>query len=211
MNAYYYDPDFWWESGPYGTWDLGIAPLPPDAVSFRTYYWYYYPWFATDDNGYPHIQPQRLYSQESLIQDLRSGNSGALASYDDLVDLGSDQQPLPPPPPLQLDIEEASALEGDRGTKTLRTRVTLNRSCDQAVTVAYQTVNGTAAAPKDYTAASRALTFQPGETRKTIAVFIKGDRQRERDEAFTVRLASAVDANLGRSVGTATNLNDDER
>ena len=84
-----------------------------------------------------------------------------------------------------------------------------NRASTATVTVSYQTANGSAVAPKDYTAKSGTLTFQPGQTTKTIALTIKGDRQREPNETFTVRLNNAVGANLGRSIGSATILNDD--
>ena len=87
---------------------------------------------------------------------------------------------------------------------------TLERASSQVVTVDYRTSDGTAlVSNKDYVRASGALTFQPGEITKTIAVSIKGDLRREPHETFTVQLSNAVGANLGRSVGTATIINDD--
>jgi hypothetical protein len=77
------------------------------------------------------------------------------------------------------------------------------------VTVNYQTANGTAVAGSDYTAAFGTLTFSPGQTSRTIAVTVTGDRKREPHETFTVRLSNASGATLNRSVGTATILNDD--
>ena len=153
-------------------------------------------------------QPRRLYPEESLIEDFRNGNTGALASYGDIVDLGSDDQPLPP---VNMRIQDSSALEGARGTTTLLMTVTLSRASGQVVTVNYLTGDGTAlVANKDYVRTSGTLTFQPGETSKTIAVKINGDRRREPNEMFTVLLSNAVGATIGDGVGTATILNDDQ-
>jgi hypothetical protein len=206
-NGTYYDPENWWYNGPIAYWNIGLASADPAGVSFFSYA--YANQFTTDESGYPLVEPQRLYSEESWISDYRDGNNGALSSYYDLVDLGSDGQPEPPPPPLQLDAQDAAAVEGDKGATALLMTVTLNRESGQAVTVNYQTVNGTAAAPKDYTAKSGTLTFQPGEISKTISLSIRGDRQRESNETFSVRLSNPIGASLGRSVGTATIVNDD--
>jgi hypothetical protein len=54
------------------------------------------------------------------------------------------------------------------------------------------------------------LTFQPGETSRTISVSIKGDRKREADETFSVNLSNAVGATIDDGVATVTILNDDK-
>jgi hypothetical protein len=77
------------------------------------------------------------------------------------------------------------------------------------VTVNYSTANGTAMATSDYSATSGRLTFQPGETSRTIAVSIKGDRKRETNETFTVRLSNATGATIADGSATAMILNDD--
>jgi endoglucanase len=53
------------------------------------------------------------------------------------------------------------------------------------------------------------LTFQPGETSRTISVSIKGDRKREANETFSVQLSNAVGATIDDGVATVTILNDD--
>ena len=83
------------------------------------------------------------------------------------------------------------------------------RLWSQAITVSYSTANGTAVANSDYTAASGTLTFQPGETSRTISVSIKGDRKREADETFSVQLSNAVGATIEDASATVTILNDD--
>jgi hypothetical protein len=196
----------------WGTFDIWLVPSGAEGISFRSYgqtdVWYH--WFE------PQLpQPRRLVADESLIQDFRNGNSGALVTrwpfHRDIVDLNSDEQPLqpPPPPPLPtISIADASKPEGNRGTTTLLMTVTLDRASDQAVTVSYSTNDGTADY-RDYYSASGTLTFQPGETSKTISVSIIGDRKREPNETFSIQLSNAVGAAIDDAVGVATILNDD--
>jgi Calx-beta domain len=74
----------------------------------------------------------------------------------------------------------------------------------QAVTVQYQTADGTAAAGSDYVARGGTLTFGPGETSKTVSVTVNGDSAVEGDETFFLDLSSPVNATIldGRGVGT---------
>ena len=53
------------------------------------------------------------------------------------------------------------------------------------------------------------MTFQPGETSRTISVSIKGDRKREANETVSVQLSNAVGAIISDGVATVTILNDD--
>jgi chitinase len=75
--------------------------------------------------------------------------------------------------------------------------------------VSFATIDGTALAKQDYTATSGTLTFQPGQTSRTIPLAIKGDRKREPNETFTVELSSAVGATIYEWRATVTILNDD--
>lgn len=100
-------------------------------------------------------------------------------------------------------------LEGDKGISRLVLTVTLSRNSNDAVSVNYQTVNGTALATSVYSATSGIVTFQPGQTSRTIAISILTDRKREPNETFSVRLSSAAGATIDDAVGAATILNDD--
>lgn len=53
--------------------------------------------------------------------------------------------------------------------------MSLSQLGPQTVTVQYATNNQTALAQLDYNSKISTLTFQPGETAKTIAIEIKGD------------------------------------
>ena len=89
-------------------------------------------------------------------------------------------------------------------------RVGLSGESDQAVTVAYRTSDWTATAGADYTATNGTLVFQPGETRKAIAVPVLDDSEEEGDETFTMRLSDVRNATLGDPEGTGTIRDDDD-
>ena len=111
-----------------------------------------------------------------------------------------------------LSINDISIPEGNTGTTAFSFELNLTKSYAQAVTVNYRTVEGVAKSVEDFTAIPDAtVSFQPGETKKTIVVQVVADDLRENDEQFTVRLSSPVNANITRETGTATIRNDDTR
>ena len=56
----------------------------------------------------------------------------------------------------------------------------------------------------DYKSASGKLTFNPGETEKTISIDILQDALDENDETYTVTLSGASNATLGDASGAGT-------
>lgn len=82
--------------------------------------------------------------------------------------------------------------------------VTLSEVLPGSVTVSYTTVDGTAAAPGDYTALSGTLTFAPGERRKTVAVAVKSDALSEGPETFSLNLSSPSGVAVADASGVAT-------
>ncbi len=116
----------------------------------------------------------------------------------------------------KLSIADASVTEGNGGQSSLTFRVTLDRSSSAAITVDWatsSTASDTATAGSDYTAASGTLTFDAGQTSKTISVSVQGDLNVESDETFTVTLSNPTgDVELpspATARGTITN-NDNE-
>lgn len=115
-----------------------------------------------------------------------------------------------------LSIENAQAVESGPGaTTTMVFTVKLLRNTGtEPVTVQYQTadtVDTPAGAGSDYVAISPAgtLTFQPGETTKTISVTIIGDSTpNEHDETFLLKLSNASNG-LPNTQATGTILDDD--
>ena len=134
--------------------------------------------------------------------------SGAVGA--DLTDghgVGSitDNDPAP-----TLRINDVSITEGHRGTKTLTFTVTLSAASENWVSVNFATANGTATvANNDYVATSGTMTIGPGQTTRTIAVTIKGDKKKEVHETFTMNLSGANNATILDAAGLGTILNDD--
>jgi hypothetical protein len=111
----------------------------------------------------------------------------------------------------RLSINSPSITEGDSGTKLLTFTVTLSAAYDQSVTVHYATQDGSATSGSDYVAKSGNLTFNPnGPLTQTITVTIKGDKQKENDEYFSVVLSGASsNAMISNAYGMGTILTDD--
>ncbi|MGB8852425.1 MAG: S8 family serine peptidase [Pirellulales bacterium] len=109
---------------------------------------------------------------------------------------------------VSLAIASVSALEG---SGTFLFTVTLSQATTSKVSVRFATANGTAVAGRtgDYTATSGTLTFNPGETSKTIAVAVQNDAVVEADETFFVDLSKASGATVAVGRGTGTIVNDD--
>ena len=78
------------------------------------------------------------------------------------------------------------------------------------VFVDYTTVDGSASAGSDYTAASGVLEFAPNELTKTIALVTAQDLDDESSENFTVELSNPIEAAVGQGVGTITLIDDDD-
>ncbi len=114
-----------------------------------------------------------------------------------------------------ISINDVTVSEGNSGTTNAVFTVTLSNPVDTSVTLNYSTANGTATtADNDYTAiATTPLTFNVGETSKTITVAVNGDTKVENNETFFVNLSN-LQAN-GRNVtindnqGQGTINNDD--
>ena len=112
----------------------------------------------------------------------------------------------------RISIGDVSKAEGKKGQSTLFTfTVTLSAAYDQAVTMSFRTVNGTATtADNDYVARTGTLTFNPGETSKTITIEVKGDSKREADETFYLDLfGNSANSLLAKKRGVGTIRNDD--
>jgi hypothetical protein len=111
-------------------------------------------------------------------------------------------------PPL-ITIADASVTEGDGGIRTITFTVTLSRASSLPVSVHYDTADGAAKAGEDYEAASGTLVFAPGETTKTITIFIKGDKEEEGKETFFIKLWQADNALLLDDLGVGAIFDDD--
>ena len=108
--------------------------------------------------------------------------------------------------PPAVSVADASATEGD----AIEFTVALSEASGRQVTVAYATAAGTAAEDDDFTAASGTLTFEAGETEKTVSVATADDSDDEQNETFTLTLSSPTNATLGDGTATGTIVDDDD-
>ena len=108
-----------------------------------------------------------------------------------------------------LSIADASVDEGDSGSTTLDFTVTLDRAATATVTVNWATSDGTATAGTDYTAATGSLTFDAGDSSKTVSVTVTDDDVDEPNETFTVTLAVHSGATIEDGTATGTITDDD--
>jgi hypothetical protein len=89
-------------------------------------------------------------------------------------------------------------------------QVTLSAPTSQQVTVTFSTGNGTAVVGTDYVGTTGTVTFNAGETSKTITVVVNADTINEPDETFFVNLSNSVNATIADGQGLGTIINDDD-
>jgi Calx-beta domain len=112
----------------------------------------------------------------------------------------------------RISISDVTKLEGKKGQTTLCTfTVTLSTAYDQAVTMSFRSVDGSAnTRDSDYIAKTGTLTFAPGETTKTITIEVKGDSKKEANETFYLDLfGNSGNSLFTKNRGIGTILNDD--
>jgi hypothetical protein len=111
----------------------------------------------------------------------------------------------------RISISDVTKREGRKNTTLFTFTVTLSAAYDQAVTLSYRTVDGTATTSDgDYVAKTGTLTFAPGETTKTITIEVKGDSKKEANETFYLDLfGNSSNSLFTKNRGIGTILNDD--
>jgi hypothetical protein len=110
-----------------------------------------------------------------------------------------------------LRVSDVRVGEGDSGDAAAAFVVSMSAALDRPVTVEYATADGTAGAASDYAAAGGTLTFEPGETAKSVAVPVHGDTADESNETFTLNLRSPTLATIADGQGVGTIVEDDDR
>ena len=102
----------------------------------------------------------------------------------------------------QISVRDAVAPEAT--DRSLAFVVTLSPKAAGEVTVDYATSDGTATAGDDYTAVEGTLTFEPGQTRKTILVPTIVDTVDDEGETMTLTLSEPSGAAISDSEGVGT-------
>jgi glucose/arabinose dehydrogenase/uncharacterized protein (DUF427 family) len=110
----------------------------------------------------------------------------------------------PPPPSVSVSAQPASVAEADGAAANIV--FTLNAAQAAPVTVTYSTVNGTAGAPGDFTAATSATVDIPaGQTSVSVAIPLVNDTTSEPNESFSVTLDGAtLNGSAIAATGSAT-------
>jgi|GEM_PF-3445180 len=151
----------------------------------------------TSDTAYELNETVSLTLAEDDAYDL-----GATSSYTGTI-VNDDGTPL-------LSVSDASVVEGHTGTSAVVFTVTLSGETTLPVTLNYGTSLGTANITSDYDEVlGGTLTFQPGETSKTISIAVHGDSVFEANETFYLNLSNATNADFLVQQATGTILNDD--
>ena len=110
-------------------------------------------------------------------------------------------------PEVLVSINDVTVTEGVELTADFV--VSLSRATSGVVTVDFETLQTTADPASDYYEDDGTLTFQPGETQKTVSIEIQDDALAESDETFDFVLSNLKGATLADSTGTATIVNAD--
>ena len=106
-------------------------------------------------------------------------------------------------------VGDATIVEGNEGIQYAAVYVSLSAATAKTVQVSYNTVDGTARAGSDYTAASGTLTFAPGEISKSILLPVKGDRVGEANESFFINLSGAKGTKIADAQGIVAIMEDE--
>lgn len=142
---------------------------------------------------------------ETFFVNLFNANGAAIADDQGLGTILNDE--------ASISIDDVSEMEGPVGVSTNFTfTVSLTTPVADIVTVDLQTADGSATlADLDYDQLPlQTITFNPGETEKTVTVVVNGDTAIEADETFSVELSNASsNATIADATGIGTIENDD--
>ncbi|WP_446392245.1 Calx-beta domain-containing protein [Coleofasciculus sp. B1-GNL1-01] len=111
--------------------------------------------------------------------------------------------------PPEITVDDVTLTEGDNGSQYANFTVNLSDAYSEVVSVDYHTSDESAIAGEDYIATNGILTFDPGETTKTVNVEISGDTKIETDESLVLNLSNAINGAIADNQGTVTIENND--
>ncbi|MEY4765938.1 MAG: hypothetical protein RI907_2611, partial [Pseudomonadota bacterium] len=107
-------------------------------------------------------------------------------------------------------VSIAESVTVNEGVGTISFVISLDKASNKPVTVNYSTQDGTAVAGQDYVAKQGSVTFQPGETSKTVTIQVTNDDTYEGPQSFAVQIDSVSGANKSASQDVAlVIINDD--
>jgi hypothetical protein len=89
-------------------------------------------------------------------------------------------------------LKKGDDLRPGEAQRAVTFTVSLSNASEIPISVAYQTVDGTAKGEFDYTPVSGVLTFAEDETVKTITVMVAPDALHEMNEAFSLKFSNPI-------------------
>lgn len=127
----------------------------------------------------------------------------ATATNDDGTSEFSNAVPVTGNPP-RVSIGDVTVTEGNGVPVAAMFTLSLSAAVNVPITVDYATADGTAVAEGDYLSQAGKVTFNPGETTRTVTVTVNPDSLVEGTETFKVNLSNAQIAGIadGQGVGT---------
>jgi hypothetical protein len=108
-----------------------------------------------------------------------------------------------------ISVGDASAVEGNTGTKPMTFTVNVSRPLSEDGLICAATVDGTAKAGQDYTPLFACATLHAGATSVTFTVQVRGDRRREPNERFTLVVLADPRFRYSDLLATGTIVDDD--
>jgi len=139
-----------------------------------------------------------------VITPVAAGGTGVNQYLDVQITLGSNTNLV------LMSAADSSVTEGNTNTVNMVFNVGLSKAAVAPVTVNYSVAGGTATIGVDFLNTNGTLTFNPGETNKTVTVKVVGDKVIEQNETFTLQLSNvSANALLVQSSATGTIIDDD--
>ncbi len=145
-----------------------------------------------------------LEASETVMVNLAQANGAVIGDAQGVLTILNTGGVAPTP---TLSVSDISVTEPVSGSKMVNFTVNLSNSTTGPVQVAYATIDGTAKAGLDYSAVSGTLTFDAGQTSKTVSVPVLADILTEGGENFLLSLTKAAGAVPPSLTATAT-IND---
>lgn len=143
---------------------------------------------------------------ETIIVDIDAVTNGTEDGTQQQIVIINDDDPLP-----TISIDDVTVTEGDAGTVNARFTVSLDAVSAKTVTVDYTTTDSSATTgDSDYVLNTATLTFNPGDTTKTIDVTVNGDFNDENNEEYTIDLTNPGNATISDAQGVGTITDDDD-
>ena len=135
---------------------------------------------------------------EIFFLDLKNPSGATLSFQEATLSITDDDAPP------QVSVNDVTVIEG-AGAKAVFS-VRLSQPTGKGATVGFATADGTAAAGSDYTATSGTVSFDPGQTLKTVEVPISADAATEPAETFFLNVTptNLTRATLADGQGQAT-------